>query len=257
MTPLKFPVFRDPQEFITWRKSLGAGKSVGFVPTMGALHAGHKSLLDRARAENDFLVLSIFVNPTQFNNANDFEKYPATWKEDLDVAITSKVDAIFSPTYPLIYPDDYKFKVSENDFSNKLCGAHRPGHFDGVLSVVMKLFNVVNPTRAYFGEKDFQQLTLIQGMVRAFFIPLEIVPVPTLREKDGLAMSSRNVRLSQEQREKAPLIYRALTESKSAKEAADKLSAAGFIVDYVEDMNNRRLAAATLGDVRLIDNVKI
>lgn len=252
----KVLVFKTPAELISWRKSLGSA-SVGFVPTMGALHAGHESLLKKSKSENEFNVLSIFVNPTQFNNANDLEKYPATWDQDLKMAEAVGVDAVFYPNYASIYPDDYKFKVSENDFSNKFCGAHRPGHFDGVLSVVLKLFQIVNPDKAYFGEKDFQQLTLIQGMVKAFFLPIEIVPVPTLREKDGLAMSSRNVRLSAQDREKAPLIYKALRESKSAAEASAKLSQSGFKVDYVEDIQNRRLAAASLGEVRLIDNVEI
>ncbi|MBV2169569.1 MAG: pantoate--beta-alanine ligase [Bdellovibrio sp.] len=248
-------VLHSPAEAQAWRHSKKG--SVGFVPTMGALHAGHEELLRRARKENDFVVLSIFVNPTQFNDPTDLEKYPKTWEQDLEMAKRNGVDAILFPQYKDMYPDEYRYKVSENEYSKLLDGAHRPGHFDGVLSVVMKLFNIVSPTKAYFGEKDFQQMTLIQGMVQAFFMNLEIVPVPTVREKDGLAMSSRNTRLSKEQRALAPAIYKAITESASAEEATTKLSSQGFVVDYVTDIGHRRFVAAKLGEVRLIDNVQI
>lgn len=250
-------IISNPYEMIAWRKSLPVDKSVGFVPTMGALHAGHESLLVQSRKENDYSVLSIFVNPTQFDNADDLAKYPSTWDQDLAMAAKAGVDVIFFPEYKLMYPDNYTYKVSENDFSKKFCGAHRPGHFDGVLSVVMKLLNIVSPTHAYFGEKDYQQMTLIKKMKEAFFLPYEIKSVATLRDKDGLAMSSRNVRLTAEQRERAPLLHKILVESKTAAEASAQLTKSGFKVDYVEDSENRRLAAAFLGDVRLIDNVKI
>lgn len=239
----------------SWRRAKNG--TVGFVPTMGALHSGHEELLKRARIENDFVILSIFVNPTQFNDPNDFAKYPKTWKQDCAMAQRNGVDAIFLPRYAEMYPDNYRYKVSENDYSRILDGAHRPGHFDGVLSVVMKLFNLTVPHRAYFGEKDFQQMTLIKGMVESFFMNLEIVPVPTVREHDGLAMSSRNTRLSAQERNQAPLIYKAISESKSAKEATEILTAQGFKVDYVTDIENRRYVAAFLGEVRLIDNVEI
>lgn len=251
-------VIRTPQEFIEFRKTVD--KAVGFVPTMGALHEGHQELLKRARLENEIVVLSIFVNPTQFNDPKDFEKYPITWSNDLEMAEKNGVDVLFGPNQDLMYPDNYRYKVSENDFSLGLCGKDRPGHFDGVLSVVMKLFNVVRPTRAYFGEKDFQQLKLIQGMVSAFFMDLKIIPVTTVREENGLALSSRNMRLSREERnQKAPLIYRRISEATSADEARKKLENDGFKVDYVTDVPevNRRFVAAKLGDVRLIDNVEL
>ncbi|MFV8257272.1 pantoate--beta-alanine ligase [Bdellovibrio bacteriovorus] len=248
-------VLRSPSEFQAWRRKQSG--TVGFVPTMGALHTGHEELIKQARMNNDLVVLSIFVNPTQFNDPKDLEKYPQTWDQDLAMAERNNVDAIFFPRYPDMYPDNYRYKVSENEYSTLLDGAHRPGHFDGVLSVVMKLFNVVRPTKAYFGEKDFQQLTLIQGMVESFFMDLEIVPVPTVREEDGLAKSSRNLRLTPEERKKAPAIFKAITKSKTAAEAAASLSAQGFIVDYVTDVGNRRFVAAKLGEVRLIDNVQI
>ncbi len=248
-------VLRSPHEFRQWRKQQKG--SVGFVPTMGALHSGHEELIKRARKENDVTVLSIFVNPTQFNDPKDFEKYPLTWDRDLKMAETNNVDAIFYPRYPDMYPDNYRYKLTENEYSKLLDGAHRPGHFDGVLSVVMKLFNIVAPTKAYFGEKDFQQMTLIKGMVESFFMDLEVVPVPTVRETDALAKSSRNTRLSTDERAKAPAIYAAITQSSSATEAAASLHAQGFKVDYVTDIDNRRYVAAFLGEVRLIDNVQI
>lgn len=248
-------VVRSPQEMKTLRQKISG--SVGFVPTMGALHSGHEQLLKQARQECDFVVLSIFVNPTQFNDPKDFVKYPITWEQDLERAKAQKVDAIFYPDYKSLYPDNYRYKVVETEFSNLLCGSKRPGHFDGVLSVVMKLFNIVQPQRAYFGEKDFQQLTLIKGMVDSFFMNIQIVPVPTVREEDGLAKSSRNVRLSPEERNKAPLIFQTIKESTSASEAQEKLKTLGFKVDYVTDFQSRRYVAAFLGEVRLIDNVEI
>lgn len=248
-------VLRTPQDMRDWRRKNPG--PVGFVPTMGALHRGHEELLKRARAAGGAVVLSIFVNPTQFNDPKDFEKYPITWDRDLAMAERNGIDAVFAPVKDDLYTDDYKYRVVENDFSRELDGAHRPGHFDGVLSVVMKLFQVVRPDRAYFGEKDFQQLQLIKGMVDAFFMDLEIVPVPTVREDDGLAMSSRNVRLSKEERARAPGIYRALTQSKSATEARARLENEGFKVDYVEDRAGRRFVAAFLGETRLIDNVAL
>ena len=248
--------FTELTSWISERRKLSPSNKIGFVPTMGALHAGHASLLERARKENDYVVLSIYVNPTQFNNKEDLKKYPITIEADRKIALSAGVDAILLPTYDQIYPDQYRYKVSESEFSNQLCGAHRPGHFDGVLTVVMKLLNLVRPDRAYFGEKDYQQLQLIKGMVEAFFIPTEIVPCPTMREADGLAMSSRNVNLTPENRELAPLLHRILVEAKSSAEARALLTEEKFAVDYVEDIGARRFAAAALGAVRLIDNVE-
>lgn len=248
-------VFKTPQELKAWRNSLQG--TVGFVPTMGALHEGHGELLQRARLENDYTVLSIFVNPTQFNDANDLNKYPKTWESDLALAENHKVDAIFYPNYESLYPDNYAYKMTENTLSAVLEGAHRPGHFDGVLSVVMKLLNIVAPQKAYFGEKDFQQLSLIQGMVQAFFMSVQIVPVPTVREVDGLAKSSRNRRLNEDERKLAPQIFSVISKKQSAQACVDELKKLGFDVDYVEDKNGRRFVAAKLGEVRLIDNVQI
>ena len=232
------------------------GASIGFVPTMGALHAGHGSLLEHCRRENDISVLSIYVNPTQFNNPEDLKKYPITLERDCEIAEKAGVDHILLPTYDQMYPDEYRYKVTERELSNRLCGTHRPGHFDGVLTVVMKLLNLVQADRAYFGEKDFQQLQLVRGMTDAFFLKTQIVPCQIIREADGLAMSSRNVNLSPAGREKAPLIYRTLCEAESPEAARSVLEKAGFTVDYIEDIGSRRFAAATIDNVRLIDNVE-
>ena len=243
-----------------YRRKLAANKpfvSVGFVPTMGALHAGHETLLAKAREENDICVLSIFVNPTQFNDSNDFAKYPKTWEQDLELAKKHKVDVIFAPQFEEMYPDQYQFQITEKSFSKLLCGKDRPGHFDGVLTVVMRLFQLAKPQRAYFGEKDFQQLTLIKKMVDAFFLDIQIIPVPTVREKTGLAMSSRNTRLSPKDRTQAANIYQIISKEKDLVTAKKKIENFGWQVDYLTDFEGRRYAAVKVHDVRLIDNVEI
>lgn len=232
-------------------------RTIGFVPTMGALHEGHLELVRRAKRECHLVFVSIFVNPTQFNDPKDLEKYPRTLEKDLELLKNADADFVFYPNIDSMYPDQYRYRLTENKFSKILCGASRPGHFDGVLTVVMKLLQIVSPDRAYFGEKDYQQLRLIEDMVEAFFLDTKIVPCPTVREQDGLAMSSRNMRLSQSDREKAPGFYKILSTAKSDEEAAQQLSAGGFRVDYVETHDGRRFGAVYLGEVRLIDNVKI
>lgn len=251
-------VFRDLKNWQTEVKSLNYfGKKVGFVPTMGALHDGHKTLMARSKNENDITVVSIYVNPTQFNNPEDFNKYPITWEQDLKILEDLGVDYCLAPTYDQIYADGYRYQVTENDFSAKLCGAHRPGHFTGVLTVVLKLLNLVSPTRAYFGEKDYQQLTLIREMVSAFFLQVEIVECQTVRASDGLALSSRNLRLSQEQRRLSVEFPKVLKSDLPDDEVIHKLSELGFRVDYVESIKGRRFGAVHIGDVRLIDNVTL
>jgi pantoate--beta-alanine ligase len=240
-----------------WRNTLTQEQSVGLVPTMGALHAGHRSLIARCRRENDICVISLFVNPTQFNEASDLANYPSTFDADRQLCEAEGVDAIFFPAYSDLYPDDYRYRVSENEVSRLLCGAHRPGHFDGVLSVVMKLLNLARPRRAYFGEKDWQQLQLVKGMVDAFFMPVTIVGCPTVRETDQLALSSRNLRLSQPHRQKAAGFPRLLATPAPAEDVARLLAADGFEVDYVQDFQGRRCAAIHCGGVRLIDNLPL
>ena len=262
-TVSEMKVFASVEEFLDWRKTPAVGVSVGFVPTMGALHAGHASLLARARAENEIVVLSIFVNPTQFNQADDLEKYPRTVEADLETARAAGVDAVLLPKDPdELYPEGYRYRVVETELSKELCGAHRPGHFDGVLTVVMKLFGIVRADRAYFGEKDYQQLSLIRGMAQAFFMQTEVVACPTVREADGLAMSSRNLRLSPEARKLAPKLRAAMVGIADVAEARRALEKDGFRVDYLEDRavgdgEIRRFAAAFLGEIRLIDNVPL
>jgi pantoate--beta-alanine ligase len=237
-----------------WRSSVVDGKTVGFVPTMGALHDGHRSLIVRCRRENDLCVVSLFTNPTQFNDPRDLDNYPATFDADRRMCEAEGVDALFFPEYTDLYPDDYRYRVSEGRVSRLLCGAHRPGHFDGVLSVVMKLLNLVRPHRAYFGEKDWQQLQLVRGMVEAFFMPVSIVGCPTVRETDDLAMSSRNLRLPPHERQKAARFPRLLAVDEPAEKVAGLLKKDGFEVDYVQDFKGRRCAAIHCGGVRLIDN---
>ena len=243
------------------RKFIAAsGGTVGFVPTMGALHEGHASLIEQAVIENDLVVVSVYVNPTQFNNSEDLKNYPLAADEDLVLLESLGVDLVFTPTYDVIYPDNFRYKVVENEFSNELCGGHRAGHFDGVLTVVLKLLNIIQPDKAYFGEKDYQQFLLVQQMAAALFLDVQIVPVPTVRESDGLAMSSRNRNLDCESRRKAPLMYELLNSDFADDQVASQLADAGFDVDYVVTKFNRRFAAASLGladkKVRLIDNVK-
>ena len=243
-----------------WRKLRGsatwAGQRIGFVPTMGALHAGHVALLERARRENDRVVLSVFVNPTQFNDPKDLERYPRTLEADLELA-RPFIHAVFAPGAEEFYPDGYHYRVTETELSRRWEGAQRPGHFDVVLTVVLKLLNVVQPRRAYFGEKDWQQLQLVRGMVHALFLPVEIVGCPTVRDGDGLALSSRNRRLSAAARARAAIFPRVLQTASDADTAAAVLREKNFEVDYVHDVDGMRLGAVRLEGVRLIDNVRL
>ena len=251
--------------------------TIGLVPTMGALHEGHGALMRRAREETGYVVATIFVNPTQFNRPDDFEKYPRDLASDLAFCERLGVDAVFSPEAKEMYPGGLHQKmtlasVDVAGVSSRLEGEFRPGHFRGVATVVAKLFNIVPADRAYFGEKDAQQLAVIQKMVADLNFPVEIVSVPTVREPDGLAMSSRNQRLTPEQRKIAPVIYKALCEAERSIQAAlEMLSAVPEIqVEYFEAVDPqtfepvekmagtvRIVTAVRLGDVRLIDNVLV
>jgi pantoate--beta-alanine ligase len=249
-------IFRSIDEWQPWRNALQE-KPLGFVPTMGALHQGHLSLVEASRSNDALTVVSIFINPKQFDESADFEAYPANHRQDLKQLEGAGVDAVLLPDTLQIYTDDYRFKVTESEFSKHFCGAHRSGHFDGVLTVVMRLLNIVRPDNAYFGEKDYQQLQLIRDMTTAFFMPVNIVACATVREADGLAMSSRNRHLDARNRAKAASLYAALKRGRTADETRQELTAQGFNVDYIEDLANRRLAAVRLGNTRLIDNVEI
>jgi pantoate--beta-alanine ligase len=250
-------LFEDIAAWQGERAAQPVAATLGFVPTMGALHEGHVSLVRRSLRENDRTLVSIFVNPAQFNDPADLDRYPRTLASDLALVDAEGVDYVLVPPERQLYPDAYRYRVIETDFAGSLEGAHRPGHFEGVLTVVLKLLQIAGARRAYFGEKDWQQLHLIRGMAQAFFMSTEIVACPTVREHSGLAMSSRNVRLAADDKDRAASLYRVLTSSTSATDARNALEAEGFDVDYVEDRDTRRLAAVRLGGVRLIDNVSL
>jgi pantoate--beta-alanine ligase len=189
------------------------GKTVGLVPTMGALHEGHLSLVRRARRENDITVVSIFVNPMQFGPTEDFEKYPRDIEGDIEKLQQVGTDIIFMPEVASIYPEGFSTYIDVENISEKLCGVFRPSHFRGVATVVAKLLNTIKPTRAYFGQKDYQQTVVIKHMVRDLDMDIDIIVCPTIRERDGLAMSSRNAYLDEKQREAASVIYKSMLEA--------------------------------------------
>ena len=249
-------VSRTLAEWQTRRRALD-GRKIGVVPTMGALHDGHASLVQRCRAENEVAVVSIFVNPSQFNDTADLEKYPHTLEQDLALLEDLGVDDVFAPTATDMYPNGYCFRVEPPSSSLVMEGAYRPGFLQGVLTVVLKLLNLIRADRAYFGEKDYQQLMIVTEMARDFFVPTQIIPCPTVRETSGLAMSSRNTRLSPAGRRKAADLFRILTTAASCEEAREILEAGGFAVEYVEQQWARRLAAVHLEGVRLIDNIPL
>ena len=259
------------------------GKKIGFAPTMGALHQGHLSLYKAAKKENDEVISSIFVNPTQFNNPDDFQKYPKTLEKDLELLEKAGVDAVYVPNVEEMYPDGLNSKKYDFDgLENEMEGKYRPGHFDGVGTIVEELFRQVQPHNAYFGEKDYQQLAIIKKMVEKTKLPVKIHGVPTLREEDGLAMSSRNVRLTETQRKEATIIYETLTKVKewfkviSLEEIKQKVTDifrnSNFELEYFviadeetlkeanaidEDKEYRAFIVAYAGKVRLIDNMHL
>ncbi len=268
-----------------WSRSAHmAGKRIGFVPTMGALHEGHLSLIAKARAMCDLVVASVFVNPTQFDNPEDFAQYPVTMADDLAKLQAAGVDAVFTPTKELMFPDGYcTFVELVGPLTDKMCGAARPGHFRGVATVVTKLFNIVQPDVAVFGEKDLQQVLIISRMARDLDIPVEIVIGDTLREKDGLAMSSRNRRLSPASRQKALDLPKGLELARRAYKQGESTSLKlsefvynelliheGVEVDYCDVVSLRGFeekdiaddtcfiaAAAFVDGVRMIDHVHL
>jgi pantoate--beta-alanine ligase len=192
------------------RRARLAERRVGFVPTMGALHAGHRRLMDVARGECDVVIVSVFVNPLQFDRPDDLEQYPRTLENDVDVCAAGGVDMVFAPSMSEMYPSDPVCVIEVGRVADHLCGRFRPGHFRGVATVVLKLMEITQADRAYFGEKDAQQLAVVRRLVEDFNVPIAIVGVPTVREPDGLALSSRNQRLSADERRAAPVLYRAL-----------------------------------------------
>ncbi len=254
-------------QLITTRKSLQdaqasyQGKAVAFVPTMGALHAGHLALVEEAKKLADIVWVSIFVNPLQFGPNEDFNKYPRTLENDIKLLETLGVDYVWAPSVDEMYGATEPITIQANpELANKLCGLSRPGHFDGVCTVVNLLFYLIKPDYAVFGEKDFQQLTIITEMVERLKLPVKIIPVATLRETNGLALSSRNKYLSAAEKELASNIYKTISSLKAVTEndltqAKNKLESLGIKVEYLESHWNRILVAARVGTTRLIDNI--
>jgi pantoate--beta-alanine ligase len=265
------------------RAARTAGRSVGFVPTMGALHRAHWALVDAARQRCDYVVVSIFVNPTQFAPGEDFERYPRRLEDDLRGCAEHRVDLVFVPDVAAMYRDDALTRVAVRELTEPLCGRFRPGHFDGVTTVVAKLFNIVAPDSAFFGEKDYQQLLVIRRMARDLDLPVEIVACPTVREEDGLACSSRNAYLSSTHRAQAASLYRALQEVAQAVRRGQTdvaaliesmrrtiLEAGPAEIDYISivdpeslrdvavvDRPVRICLAVRIGGCRLIDNLSV
>ncbi|MEO8402639.1 MAG: pantoate--beta-alanine ligase [Gammaproteobacteria bacterium] len=249
-------IVTDINEWQKIRKNL-ATQTLGFVPTMGNLHDGHLSLCHRAKRENELTVVSIFVNPVQFNQTQDFERYPRTLEQDIALLSLHKIDYVLIPDVHAIYPDHYQIQLTETELSQELEGEFRPGHFNGMLTVVLKLINLVQPSQAYFGEKDFQQMLLVKKMVEALFIPTQIISCETIRATDGLALSSRNSRLNVEQRQQAQLFPQLLQSDMTLEMLSTKLKEAGFKIDYLAEKWQRRLGAVWLDEVRLIDNFNL
>jgi pantoate--beta-alanine ligase len=261
------------------------GRTIGLVPTMGALHAGHLSLIEAARAETSCVVVSIFVNPTQFGPNEDLNRYPRPLERDLELCGAAGVDLVFHPPPEAMYPPGYRSFVEVTGLQDVLCGAARPGHFRGVATIVLKLFNIVQPDRAYFGQKDAQQVRIIQQIVRDLNVPVELRVCPIVREADGLALSSRNSYLEAEERRGATVLYHALTEARRRIEAGERdaaavlqvmaeqiASVAGAVLDYAAVVDADTLqapaqivaerpvllaVAVRFGSTRLIDNLLI
>lgn len=281
-TPLVIP---NPQDMRQYSAAVrAAGQRVGLVPTMGALHQGHLSLLDYTAQHSDRLVVSIFVNPLQFNQQSDLDNYPRTWERDLELCAGRGAHVVYYPGVRDMYPQGFQTTVSVAQVSQGLCGAYRPGHFDGVTTVVLKLFNAVMPHLAAFGEKDYQQLQVIKRMVADLDLGLEVVGRPTVREADGLAMSSRNVRLSPAERQQALCLWRGLNRARSLVRAgetqtpvlaeaarAEIAATPATKIEYVEivdsttleplasldDRRARLVLAVWVGGTRLIDNMAL
>lgn len=279
---LVFERIQDVTSYVDARRN--DNLTIGFVPTMGALHSGHISLVDRSVKENDITVVSIFVNPIQFNNPEDLKKYPRDLGKDIDLLEKAKADVVFTPSEKEMYPNEVKKVYDLGELATVMEGEFRPGHFNGVAVVVHKLFNIVKPHKAYFGEKDFQQLQIIKKLVEDQAIPVEIVPCPISRDHDGLALSSRNARLSSPMRKAAPFIYENLLKARELVKLSN--ARAEDVVSFIQDAfakhpllkleyfvvadgntlkpekgslhnNTYGFIAVFAGDVRLIDNIRL
>jgi pantoate--beta-alanine ligase len=272
---------KEIRSFVTAAK--GRGETVGFVPTMGAFHLGHLSLMRHAKKATDVVIVSIFVNPLQFAAGEDYDRYPRQMTKDLRMAESEKVDVLFFPSVAEMYPKGFATYVDQNDLPSKMCGAFRPDHFRGVMSVVSKLFSIVKPDAAFFGQKDFQQYLIIKRMTTDLNLDVDVRVLPTVREEDGLAMSSRNVYLGPKQRKDATCLYRSLQRAEeligagesSAVRVASEMKRVihrvkGARVDYIAIVNSDTLepvkeikgktliaAAVRIGKARLIDNILV
>lgn len=246
-------LFYNVEEWQNYRRNLQFS-SLGFVPTMGNLHVGHASLIAASQQDNDKTVVSLFINPTQFDQADDFTHYPRSLEEDLNLLRSLNVHYCILPNEQAMYADGYRYQVQENQLSEKMEGQQRPGHFTGVLTVVMKLLNLVQPTNAYFGEKDYQQYVLIKDMAAAFFLPVNIKACATIRESSSLAYSSRNNRLNPAERQLAEKFATIFHQHQPYQALYDTLTALGVQVEYIVEDNGRRFIAVKIGKIRLIDN---
>ena len=274
-------ILRTVESARQWaQRQRAAGRAIHFVPTMGYFHEGHLSLMRRAHADNGAVIVSLFVNPLQFGAGEDLDRYPRDFERDRRMAESVGVDALFCPEASEMYPEGYQTEVRVSELSQPLCGRSRPGHFEGVATVVLKLFNIITPDRAYFGMKDYQQLRVVQQMTRDLNLPIEIVPCPIVREPDGLAMSSRNVYLTADERAAATVLYRSLqwaqAQAQAGERNATRLREGVYQqiaheplarIDYVEVVDAETLqpverierptliaVAAYFGKARLIDN---
>ncbi|MCX7126325.1 MAG: pantoate--beta-alanine ligase [Gammaproteobacteria bacterium] len=250
-------IIADVNEWIKIRNGFSETIKIGFVPTMGCLHQGHGSLINDSVKQNDITVLSIFINPTQFNDASDFSRYPKTIEKDLDYARQLNVDYVVTPDVEAMYPEGNSISlITDHPFSNIMEGHYRPGHYNGVLSIVMKLLLLVRPNNIYFGEKDYQQYFLIRELIKKYFIQTNIVMCPIIRESSGLPFSSRNTRLSLTEREQVEMFYQFfyINRPHTLNEIKEKITELGMHLDYFEIHNNRLFLAIKVGPIRIIDN---
>ncbi len=248
-------IYYSIEEWRAVRATLPEQLSLGLVPTMGHLHAGHLSLCTASQRENDLTIVSIYTNRTQFNNAEDYALYPRTLDADLALLEKNGINYCLVPNEQAMYADDFRYRISEVTANTNMEDLLRPGYFTGVLTVVMKLFQLVKPNRSYFGEKDYQQYQLIQNMVNAFFMDIDIIACPTIRETSGLAFSSRNSRLNEKERLLADQFAQIFHQrTHSCEQIAQDIMSLGISIDYIEDHQERRYAAVKIGDIRLIDN---
>ena len=250
-------IYKDINKWMQKRKSINRKKEIGVIMTMGALHQGHLSLVKKSIEENDVTIVTIFVNPTQFDDKNDLKYYPQSLTEDQMKLSKMNVDFFLLPSKKDMYHNGNKYEIRENSFSKELCGRFRPKHFNGVLTIVMKFLNIVQATRAYFGEKDYQQLQLIKSMVSTFFIPTKIVSCSTIRNSYGLPLSSRNSKLTNKDLILANSFAKIIRKKINIQAIQKKLKDLNITVDYLEDIDNRRYVAVRINNIRLIDNFSL